>query len=69
MAGRGKGAGFVDDILEKAGDIIFGKDTGVSVGEAAEDLTKRRNRLDDINRQLEDTSPDDTPLTKEIFKK
>jgi hypothetical protein len=58
-----------DKIIEKANDAIFGKDTGVSVSEGAKGLQQHRNRIDEVNRQLEDTSPGDTDTTKQIFEK
>ncbi len=59
----------VDKVLEKAGDYMFGKDTGVSVGEGVKSIKTHRNRIDEINRELEDTAPQDTDRTKRIFEK
>lgn len=59
---------FVDKIIDKASDTIFGKES-VTGSNAPDDLRKGRNRIDEVNRQLEDTSPQDTENTKRIFEK
>lgn len=58
---------YFESVFKKASDWMFGKDTGVSVGEAAKNIRERRNRIDEVNRQLENTSPQDTERTKKIF--
>lgn len=60
---------YFDKVLEKASDFMFGKDTGVSVGEAKDSIREHRNRIDEINDELDNTSPQDTEHTRKIFDK
>jgi hypothetical protein len=58
---------YFDKVFKKASDWMFGEDTGVSVGEGARDLRQHRNRIDEVNRQLDNTAPQDTKNTQKIF--
>jgi hypothetical protein len=62
-----KDKGYIDKVLEKAGDFMFGKGTGVSVGEGAREIKQHRSRIDEINRELDNTASGDTEHTKKIF--
>lgn len=64
-----KDRGYVEKVVQKAYDVITGNTTKGGAGQAHKQVSDRYNEIDRINKELDNSAPQDTDYTKKIFEK
>jgi hypothetical protein len=64
-----KDRGYVEKVVQKAYNVITGNTTKGGAGQAARQRDDHYNEIDRINRELNDSAPQDTKHTQKIFEK
>jgi len=64
-----KDQSYIEKILNKAASVVLPNVTTGGAGQSHRNVQGHMNALDDINKQLDNTSTQDTPKIQQIFEK